>query len=129
MSKANILIVDDEPDVVTLLERTLMAEGFDVLCAYDGIAALDIAETDQPDLILLDIMMPMMSGYEVCQQLKSNPQTRHIPVLCVTSAHSAQTRENAQQAGAQALLVKPFMSKELIAQVNRYLPQPETQPE
>jgi CheY-like chemotaxis protein len=121
LPKPTILIVDDEPDVVTLLERTLQTEGFAVLTAYDGIAALDIAENDHPDLILLDIMMPMMSGYEVCEQLKANPQTKHIPVLCVTSAHGQTNRDNAQRAGAQALIMKPFMTKELVAQINRYL--------
>lgn len=121
MSKPTILIVDDEPDVITLLERTLRLEGFEVLTAYDGLAAMDIAENDQPGLILLDIMMPMMSGYEVCEQLKANPQTKHIPIICVTSAHGQANRENAQRAGAQALIMKPFMTKELIAQINRYL--------
>ena len=61
-----ILIVDDEPDVVEFLETTLKAENFQVLSAYDGISALDICSTEKPDLVLLDIMMPMMSGYEVC---------------------------------------------------------------
>lgn len=116
-----ILIVDDEPDIVALITRALESEGFNVLIAHDGIAALDIAETDRPDMVLLDVMMPMMSGYEVCKQLKSNPQTKHIPVLCVTSAHAPETRHEAKAAGAQGLLTKPFMPAELIAQVNRHL--------
>ena len=119
--QATILIVDDEPDVITFLQRALESEGFAVIPAYDGLAALDIAEADQPDLILLDIMMPMMSGYDVCRQLKSNPQTKTIPVICVTSAQSADTRHKARDAGAQALLIKPFTAQELIAQVRRYL--------
>lgn len=122
MAKQRILVVDDEPDVVSLIERALQSEGFEVLCAYDGISALDLAEVEKPDLVLLDIMMPLMSGYEVCEQLKSNPQTKHIPVLCVTSAHSPGVRRTTQEAGAQALLVKPFIPAELVAQINRYLP-------
>ncbi len=84
MNKPVVLIVDDEPDVVTMWQRSLLMEGFDVLCAYDGISAVDMAEVDKPDLVLLDIMMPMMSGYDVCRQIKANPITEHIPVLCVT---------------------------------------------
>lgn len=119
--KAKILVVDDEPDVVTMIERMLRSEGFEVVAAYDGIAAVDLAETEKPDIVLLDIMMPMMSGYEVCQQLKSNPQTKEIPVLCVTSAQSHEAREASRAAGAHALLIKPFMPAELVAQIQRYL--------
>ena len=117
--QVTILVVDDEPDVVTFLQRALESEGFAVIPAYDGLAALDIADTDKPDLILLDIMMPMMSGYDVCRQLKSNPQTKMIPIICVTSAQSPDTRNKARDAGAQALLLKPFATEELIAQVRR----------
>ena len=119
--KPTVLVVDDEHDVVTFLERALTSEGFDVLSAYDGIAAVDIAETDKPDVILLDIMMPMMSGYDVCRQLKANPQTKSIPVICVTSAQNKEAREKSRAAGAQALLVKPFVVQELVAQIRRHL--------
>lgn len=121
MANPKILIVDDEPDVVELFERTLKAEGFEVVVAYDGIGALDVASTDRPDLILLDIMMPMMSGYEVCSQLKSNPTTQQIPVICVSSAHTPDARAHALKAGAATLVTKPVMPKELIAQIRRYL--------
>lgn len=121
MAKPVILIVDDEEDVVQLWQRALLMEGFEVTPAYDGISALDIAESEQPALILLDIMMPMMSGYEVCRQIKTNPQTRHIPVLCVTSAQSPEVTQNVRNAGAQGLLIKPFTTKELVVQINRML--------
>lgn len=127
MAKPKILVVDDEPDVVSFFEHALQSEGFEVLIAYDGIAALDIAETENPIVILLDIMMPMMNGYEVCRALKSNPQTKHIPVVCVTSARSEEVRNNTREAGAQALLIKPFAPKELIAQIRRYLPENQAQ--
>ncbi len=121
MSKPIILIVDDEPDVVTLWQRALVMEGFDVLSAFDGISALDLVENDRPDLILLDIMMPMMGGFETCRLLKTNPQTKDIPVICVTSAQSPDLRRNVENAGADALLIKPFATKELVAQINRFL--------
>ena len=108
MAKPKILIVDDEPDVVTFIERTLESEGFESVAAYDGISALDI-------------MMPMMSGYEVCEQLKANPQTQGIPIICVTSAHSTEAFARCRQVGANALLTKPFSPAELIAQIQRQL--------
>jgi len=126
VNKPVVLIVDDEPDVVTMWQRSLLMEGFDVLCAYDGISAVDMAEVDKPDLVLLDIMMPMMSGYDVCRQIKANPITEHIPVLCVTSAQNAEVRENVEAAGAQGLLIKPFATRELVAQINRFLPSAQT---
>ncbi|HOQ88757.1 MAG TPA: response regulator [Candidatus Hydrogenedentes bacterium] len=116
-----ILVVDDEPDVVALLETTLKAEGFDVVTAYDGITALDVCNTEKPDLVLLDIMMPMMSGYEVCEQIKANPLTQHIPVLCISSAHSPEARSHCFRVGAVELLKKPFLPAELVAQVKRHL--------
>jgi DNA-binding response OmpR family regulator len=120
-------VVDDEPDVVLLMERALRAEGFDVLTAYDGISAVDIAARELPDLVLLDVMMPMMSGYEVCSQLKATPETSEIPVLCITSAHTGEARARSREAGAAGLIPKPFLPEELVAQVRRYLRKPAEQ--
>lgn len=122
MAKPRILVVDDEPDVVAVIARTLESEGFEVLSAYDGISALDLAGSERPDLILLDLMMPMMSGTEVCEQLKINPQTKHIPVLCVSSAHAGDALARSRRVGAATLILKPFTGAELVAQVRRYLP-------
>lgn len=127
MANSKILVVDDEPDVVTMLERILKAEHYDVIRAYDGISALDLAGSERPDLILLDIMMPMMSGYEVCEQLKANPLTQPIPVVCLTSAHTMDARAQSRRAGAVTMVIKPFTPAELVAQVRRHLPQPEEQ--
>jgi len=106
---------------VGLIERTLKVYGFDTLNAYDGIAALDLVSAEKPDLILLDIMMPMMSGYEVCEQIKANPQTQHIPVVCLSSAHTPDARAHSLRAGAVELITKPFMPAELVAQIRRHL--------
>jgi DNA-binding response OmpR family regulator len=119
---SKVLVVDDEPDVVSLIERTLRAGGFEVLKAYDGIGALDLVMTEKPDLVLLDIMMPMMSGYEVCSQIKSNPQTKDIPVVCLSSAHTADARAQSLKSGAAELISKPFFPDELLAQIRRHLP-------
>lgn len=121
MANPKILVVDDEPDVVELIERTLRADGFEVVLAYDGIGALDLAATEKPDLILLDIMMPMMSGYEVCEQLKSNPATLNIPIVCLSSAHTPDARAQSIRVGALTLITKPFLPAELVAQIRRHL--------
>ena len=125
MAEHRVLVVDDEPDVVALIERTLSGDGIGVVTAFDGISALDHINTDKPDLVLLDLMMPMMSGYEVCEQIKSNPQTSDIPVVCLSSAHTPDARANSLKAGAVELITKPFFPNELIAQVRRHLPKPE----
>lgn len=121
MANPKILVVDDEPDVVSLIERTLTVDGFDVVSAYDGIGAVDLAASERPDLILLDLMMPMMSGYEVCEQIKTNPETQNIPIVCLSSAHTPDARANSIKAGAATLLTKPFMPAELVAQIRRHL--------
>ena len=121
MTKPKILVVDDETDVVEFIGRTLQTEGFDVVYAYDGISAMDLVDLEKPDLVLLDIMMPMMSGYEVCEQIKSNPQTQDIPIICVSSAHTPDARALSLRVGAATLIVKPFRPDELVAQVRRYL--------
>ena len=123
MNKPKIMIVDDEPDVVTMIENALKSDGFIVVRAYDGIEALDLVSIENPDLILLDIMMPMMSGYEVCEQIKANPQTQHIPIVCITSAHASDALAQSQRAGAATLITKPFLPAELLAQIRRHLPQ------
>lgn len=122
MANHKILVVDDEPDVVAMIEATLRADGFDVVTAYDGIGALDVVSQERPSLILLDLMMPMMSGYEVCEQLKANPQTQSVPVVCLSSAHSADARAKSLRAGAVELITKPFLPAELVAQIRRHLP-------
>lgn len=121
MANPKILVVDDEPDVVMLIERTLKAEGLDVIRAYDGLEALDLAIREKPDLILLDIMMPTMSGYEVCEQIKANPETQQIPVVCLSSAHTPDARAHSLHVGALTFITKPFLTAELVAQVKRHL--------
>jgi DNA-binding response OmpR family regulator len=126
VDKPKILVVDDEPDVVALIEATLRADGFDVVKAYDGIGALDLVASEKPDLILLDIMMPMMSGYEVCEQIKASRETKHIPVVYLTSAHTPDARAHGIRVGAATLVTKPFFPAELVAQIRRHLRKKET---
>ncbi len=121
MEKPRILIVDDELDVVEFIERVLATEGFDTISAYDGLSAVDAAVNEGPDLILLDIMMPMMSGYEVMEQLKADPQTKNIPVICLTSAHGMDAQARCKEKGASWVMMKPFSPAELVAQIRIWL--------
>jgi two-component system cell cycle response regulator len=114
---ARILVVDDVPANVKLLEARLSAEYFDVLTASNGADALKIAERAECDIILLDIMMPDMDGFEVCRRLKANPATHFIPVLMVTALDSPVDRVRGLAVGADDFLTKPVSDVVLIARV------------
>ena len=92
---ARVLVVDDIPANVRLLEAKLSAEYFDVMTADSGTAALDVIAANAPDIVLLDVMMPGMDGFEVCQRIKANPRTLHIPVVMVTALSDAADRVRA----------------------------------
>src|SRR5246127_4630941 len=114
---ARILVVDDVPANVKLLEARLSAEYFDVLTASNGAEALDIAERAECDIILLDVMMPDMDGFEVCRRLKSSPATHFIPVVMITALDSPADRVRGLDAGADDFLTKPVSDIVLIARV------------
>jgi two-component system cell cycle response regulator len=114
---ARILVVDDVPANVKLLEARLSAEYFDVLTASNGTEALDVCSRSECDIILLDVMMPDMDGFEVCRRLKSNPATHFIPVVIVTALDSPADRVRGLEAGADDFLTKPVSDVVLIARV------------
>lgn len=114
---ARILVVDDILPNVKLLEAKLKAEYYDVLTATSGPEALEIAEKEKPDVVLLDIMMPGMDGFEVCERLKANPATVHIPVVMVTALTDATDRVRGLEAGADDFLSKPVNDTALMARV------------
>ena len=114
---ARVLVVDDIPANVKLLEARLVAEYFDVVTAEDGFKALAICDEEQVDIILLDIMMPGMDGFEVCERLKANPNTAHIPVVMVTALDQPSDRVRGLKAGADDFLTKPVNDLQLIARV------------
>lgn len=114
---ARVLVVDDVPANLKILEAKLTAEYFEVLMAPNGKTALDLALREQPDLILLDVMMPEMDGFEVCRQLKQNPDTVHIPVVMVTALSDAQDRIKGLEAGADDFLTKPVNDLILLSRV------------
>src|SRR6266508_335183 len=114
---ARILVVDDVPANVKLLEARLSAEYFDVLTASNGAEALDLCSRSECDIILLDVMMPDMDGFEVCRRLKSNPATHFIPVVIVTALDSPSDRVRGLESGADDFLTKPVSDIVLIARV------------
>ena len=115
-----ILVVDDVPQNVRLLEAVLVPRGYQVLTANDGISALELVEAEQPDLILLDVMMPGLDGYAVCTHLRENDATAVLPVIMVTSS-IGQEKTKAIEAGADDFIPKPFNHDELLTRVRSLL--------
>ncbi|MCZ7401622.1 MAG: response regulator [Candidatus Methanoperedens sp.] len=118
--KPKVLIVDDDPVNIEVLEGYL-SKDYDILKAHDGYEAITIVEANPPDIILLDILMPGMNGYEVCKKLKDDRKTDHIPIIMVTSLREIEDRNKAIEAGADDFITKPFDVVELSVRVKSYL--------
>lgn len=116
-----ILIADDRPESVDLVRRLLVLEGYQIVTAYDGQEALDRIRQHLPDLVLLDLDMPLLNGYEVCQRLKADPFTTDIPVLMLTAWAQPDHRVRGLQLGAEDYLTKPFDYRELLARIQARL--------
>ncbi|QKX02980.1 PleD family two-component system response regulator [Wolbachia endosymbiont of Litomosoides sigmodontis] len=114
---ARILVVDDVPSNVKLLEARLKAEYYTVIVAHDGEEAINLVAKQQPDIILLDIMMPKINGFKVCKNLKSDPLTTHIPIIMVTALHDTHDRVQGINAGADDFLTKPIDETALSARI------------
>jgi DNA-binding response OmpR family regulator len=116
-----ILVIDDLPENVFLLQDRLENEGYEVITAYEGKSGLNKAISEQPDLILLDIMMPDITGIDVCKKLVSNEETSHIPIILVTAKIEAEDTKDGLEAGAFDYIKKPFNRVELLARVKSAL--------
>ncbi|MFP4355826.1 MAG: response regulator [Phycisphaerae bacterium] len=121
MSKSRILVVDDNPQNLELLIAYLDSLQCQVDTAVDGVDALEKVQEHKPDLILLDIMMPRMSGFEVCRKLKSDPQTRSIPVVMVTALNELGDIERGVESGTDDFITKPVNRLELLTRVRSLL--------
>lgn len=119
--KKKVLVVDDEPDIVRLVDISLKLCNFDVLSCFSGPEALEKLKTEKPDLILLDVMMPKMSGYAVCQAIRADASTKDIPVIMLTAKGQKGDAEKGLEAGADDYIIKPFDPYDLGERVSRFL--------
>ena len=116
-----VLIVDDEPTIVSIIEDLLRSNGFDTLPAGSAEEAEQVMKRNLPDLILLDVMMPKVDGFEFCKKLKSDPAYQNIPVIFVTVMNKKEDVEKGKELGAADYLTKPFNPADLVARVKKYL--------
>ena len=123
MEKKKILVVDDEVDLVKTIQFSLELEGYKVLVSYNGEDALAQARKENPDLILLDIMLPKLDGYKVCRLLKFDEQYKHIPILMMTAKTQEKDKLMGKETGADEYITKPFDMEELTEKIKEYLKQ------
>lgn len=109
-----ILVADDEIPIQKILKYNLETAGFEVLIAGNGKEALDIAQKEKPDLILLDIMMPYLNGFEVCKSLKSDEEAKHIPIIMLTAKGLESNEKKGLELGADSYITKPFSPRKLV---------------
>jgi len=117
-----ILIADDEPDIVTSLEFLMRGGDYEVRVAINGEEALRLAESFRPDVVLLDVMMPQRSGFEVCQKIRANPALQEIKIIMLTAKGRNAERDRGLNLGANAYVTKPFSTKEIMNTVRGLLP-------
>ncbi len=123
MSKGRILVVDDEIYIVHILDFSLGMEGYEVITALDGEQALEKLKSEKPDLIVLDIMMPKLDGYEVCKSIKANQETAHIPVILLSAKGRNVDQKLGFDVGADDYITKPFSPRKLVERINQLLGQ------
>jgi DNA-binding response OmpR family regulator len=121
MNPKKILVVDDEADLVETVRFPLEMEGYHVLVSYNGEDALSQARKENPDLILLDLMLPKLDGYKVCRLLKFDERYKHIPILMLTAKTQEKDKVLGMETGADEYITKPFEMDHLIEKVKAYL--------
>lgn len=118
--KKRILLVEDEPDLIKLTVFRLKKAGYEVIISTDGRQGLETADKEKPDLILLDLGIPVIDGYEVCRRLKSDEKLKGIPVLIMT-ATSERIKDKVKEIGADGFVLKPFEPEDLFLAINKFL--------
>lgn len=121
LAHKKILVVDDEVYILHILDFSLGAEGYEVITAADGEEAIDRARVEKPDLVVLDIMMPKVDGFEACRRLKADPETSQIPVILLTAKGREVDRQMGMEVGADDYIVKPFSPTKLIEKIGSFL--------
>ena len=119
--KKTILIVDDEPDFIKILQIRLEHAGYNIVAASNGVDALKILESVNPQLVLLDVMMPDMNGYQFCRRAKSSPKTNKIPIIMVTAKAQESDRFWGLETGAADYITKPYESSEMLEKIKRHI--------
>lgn len=114
-----VLLAEDEPNIVESLTFILERSGFAVATTTNGRQALEVAQSDTPDILILDVMLPELDGYEVLRRLRADARTKTLPVLMVTAKGQREDRETAMRCGADMFITKPFVNSELIAAVEK----------
>ena len=117
-SKRKVLIADDEPNIVTALEFLLKRSGYDVRAAANGEEALAMVDSYAPDVVLLDVMMPVKSGYDVCQRIRERPEWRHIRIVMLSAKGREAEVSKGLSLGADLYITKPFSTQDLIAAID-----------
>lgn len=120
-SSTKILIVDDEPNIVLAIEFLLQREGYQIAKAYDGLQALELAAEFQPDIVLLDVMMPGLNGFEVGQRIRQMPMLENTKIIFLTAKGTQRDKQTGYASGAEVYMIKPFDNDELVTTVNEMM--------
>ena len=118
---SRVLIVEDEPNIIESLSFVLTREGFEVASVLDGEAAVKALRNDPPDLMILDVMIPRLNGFEVLKVVKSDPSLKSIPVIVLTAKGQLQDRRLAEEIGSDGFMTKPFSNRDIVEQVRRLI--------
>src|ERR671911_1427599 len=119
-----ILVVEDQEDNRRIIRDLLTSAGYELIEALDGAEGVRLAATERPDLILMDIQLPVLDGHEATRQIKQNPELRHIPLIVVTSYALSGDDVKAMAAGSDGYVAKPFSPRQLLATIRKFLPEP-----
>ena len=120
---AKILIAEDEPNIVASLEFLLLSKDYEICIARDGAQALELVERFRPDLVLLDVMMPLRNGFDVCRTLRGNPELKGLKIVMLSARGRDEEQAQGLALGADAYVTKPFSTRELLAKVGELLPE------
>jgi len=121
MSKFKVMVVDDSPTELKLMSEPFLAQGYDLVTATDGEEALKKIESERPDLVVLDVVMPRLNGFKVCRQIKNSADLNNIKVILLTSKNQESDKFWGQKQGADAYMTKPFTGENLLATATRLL--------
>ena len=121
MSTKKVLVVDDSPTAIMWQKMILRQGQYEVVTAVDGQAGVEAAIAEKPDLILMDVMMPRMNGFEACREIRKTPATQHVPIIMVTTRSEMESVEEGFQSGCSEYITKPIDRLELLSKVNSYL--------